>query len=101
MVLRPRSCPLLTLFDRVVAVAVGVVGHVSQQGVMGMRVFGAQAVCVCSRVCAASAREFTWKVKEKTVVQLQLLMLAVVAFLQSNPETYLYLIFILITYLYI
>lgn len=55
------SCPLLTLFDHIIAVAVGVVGHVPEEGVVGMGVFGAQAVCICGRVCASSAREFPWQ----------------------------------------
>lgn len=50
---------ILTLFDGVVAVAVGVVGHVSEQRVVGVRVFGTQAVGVCSCVGAASPCEFT------------------------------------------
>lgn len=52
---------VVTLFDGVVAVAVGVVGHVSQQRVVRVRVFGAQAVSVCSRVRAASPGELAWK----------------------------------------
>lgn len=66
MVLKPiqltPALPLLTLSDGVIAVAVGVVGHVSEQRVVGMRVFGAQAVGVCSCVCAAPPCEFAWKV---------------------------------------
>ena len=62
----PHSCPLLTLFDCVIAVAIRVVRHVSEQRVVGMRVLGAQAVCVCSRVCAAPACEFAWNVLIKT-----------------------------------
>lgn len=54
--------PLLTLFDGVIAVAVGVVGHVSEQRVVGVRVLGAQAVGVCGRVGAAPPCEFAWKV---------------------------------------
>lgn len=52
---------LLTLFDGVVAVAVGVVRHVSQQRVVGVRVFGAQAVGVRGRVGAAPASELACK----------------------------------------
>lgn len=52
---------LLTLLDGVVTVAVRVVGHVSEQRVVGMRVFGTQAVCICSCVCAAPPCEFAWK----------------------------------------
>lgn len=48
---------IVTLFDGVVAVAVGVVGHVSQQRVVRVGVLGVQAVSVCSRVRAASPRE--------------------------------------------
>lgn len=48
---------VVTLFDGVVAVAVGVVGHVSQQGVVRVGVLGVQAVGVCRRVRAASPRE--------------------------------------------
>lgn len=48
---------VVTLFDGVVAVAVGVVGHVSQQGVVRVGVLGVQAVGVCSRVRAAPPRE--------------------------------------------
>lgn len=51
----------LTFFHRVVTVAVGVVRHLSEQGVMGMRVFCAQAVCVCCGVSTAPPREFTYK----------------------------------------
>lgn len=58
-------CLLLTLSDGVVAVAVGVVGHVSEQRVVGMWVFGAQAVSVCSCVCAAPPCEFAWKVTQQ------------------------------------
>ncbi len=57
---RSLLCRLLTLFDGVIAVAVGVVGHVSEQRVVGVRVLGAQAVGVCSRVCASSPCEFAW-----------------------------------------
>lgn len=52
---------VITLFDGVVAVAVGVVGHVSQQRVVRVRVFGTQAVSVCSRVRAASPGELPWE----------------------------------------
>lgn len=45
--------------------AVGVVGHVSEQGMVGMGVFGAQAVGICGRICAASSCEFTWKLMTK------------------------------------
>lgn len=55
------AIPVVTLFDSVVAVAVGVVGHVSQQGVVRVRVLGAQAVRVCRRVRAASPGELAWK----------------------------------------
>lgn len=55
------AIPVVTLFDGVVAVAVGVVGHVSQQGVVRVRVLGAQAVRVCRRVRAASPGELAWK----------------------------------------
>lgn len=70
MVLRPSqlTCsapPLLTLFDGVIAVAVGVVGHVSEQRVVGVRVFDAQAVGVCSCVGAAPPCEFAWKVMQR------------------------------------
>lgn len=50
-----------TLFDGVVAVAVGVVGHVSQQGVVRVGMLGVQAVGVRSRVRAAAPRELAWK----------------------------------------
>lgn len=50
---------LLTLFDSVIAVTVGVVGHVSEQRVVGMRVFSTQAVRVRSCVCAAPPCEFS------------------------------------------
>ena len=52
---------VVTFFDGVVAVAVGVVGHVSQQRVVRVRVLGAQAVSVCRRVRAASPSELAWK----------------------------------------
>lgn len=61
----PPLCSLLTLFHGVIAVAVGVVGHVSEQGVVGVGVFGTQAVCVCSCVGAASPCEFAWKVRQR------------------------------------
>lgn len=54
---------LPTLFDSVVAVAVGVVRHVSEQRVVGVRVFGAEAVSVRRRVGAAPPREFACKIK--------------------------------------
>lgn len=60
----------LTLFDGVVAVAVGVVGHVSEQRVVGVRVFGAQAVSICGRVGAAPPCEFTWKVMKQKNIRL-------------------------------
>lgn len=60
-----RSCLVLTLFDRVITVAVGVVGHVSEQGVVGMRVFGAQAVCICSCICASPPCESAWKTMKR------------------------------------
>lgn len=55
----------VTLFDGVVAVAVGVVGHVSQQGVVRVRVLGAQAVGIRGRVRAAPPRELAWKKKKE------------------------------------
>lgn len=58
---------IFTLSDGVVAVAVGVVGHVSEQRVVGVGVFGAQAVGVRSRVGAAPPCEFAWKAKQQTV----------------------------------
>lgn len=62
---RARHGGLLTLFDGVVAVAVGVVGHVSEQGVVRVRVLGAQAVGVRGGVGAASPCEFAWKVRHR------------------------------------
>lgn len=62
---RTRHDGLLTLFDCVVAVAVGVVGHVSEQRVVRVRVLGAQAVGVHGSVCAASPCEFAWKVRHR------------------------------------
>lgn len=55
------AIPVVTLFDGVVAVAIGVVRHVSQQGVVRVRVLGAQAVRVCRRVRATSPGELACK----------------------------------------
>lgn len=64
-----RSIPqatalVLTLSDGVIAVAVGVVGHVSEQRVVGMRVLGTQTIGVCSSVRAAPPCELAWKVTD-------------------------------------